>query len=524
MSCRNAATLLLFVGLAIAHTWPLASAPAHLSRNDNADAMLNEWTLAWIAHQLPRDPLRLFDANIFHPERNTLAFSEHLLLPAIAVAPLVWSGASPVLAFNLLLLAGFALSGWAMSLVVTRWSGDRMAGVLAGSLYAFNAHTLTRLPHVQAVHTEFLPIAMLALDHVLRAPGIRPALALGTAAALQSLTSGYLMVFTLLAGAAGALVRLSEWTRRTGIALALAAGLTMGIMLPVLLPYRAVRNEQRLVRSLDEVALYSAAPREYLTTTGRLHYGLWSAQFYRRRDALFPGVASIALAAVAIGTGVAVRDRRARMWLAAAAAGFVLSFGPAIPAYVWLYDAVPLLQGLRAASRFGFLTLAGLAVLAAFGLRELRRRLPASGAVILGVSTIALAHVEALTAPNPYIPYTGIPRVYDAVASVPRAVIAEFPFPSEHRTPSNARYMLASTRHWHPMLNGYSGFVPDRYVEHARALAGFPDDASFEALTRAGVTHIVVHLDAMPGVSGALRARGLPLVASSPPIMIFSLK
>jgi hypothetical protein len=74
------------------------------------------------------------------------------------------------------------------------------------------------------------------------------------------------------------------------------------------------------------------------------------------------------------------------------------------------------------------------------------------------------------------------------------------------------------------MLNGYSGFVPDRYVEHARALAGFPDDASFEALTRAGVTHIVVHLDAMPGVSGALRARGLPLVASSPPIMIFSLK
>src|SRR6185312_541904 len=81
--------------LAIAHTWPLATAPGTLSRNDNGDAQLNEWIMAWVGHQLPRAPTRLFDANIFYPARDTLAFSEPLIVPALMGAPLQWLGASP---------------------------------------------------------------------------------------------------------------------------------------------------------------------------------------------------------------------------------------------------------------------------------------------------------------------------------------------------------------------------------------------------------------------------------------------
>src|SRR5439155_22848227 len=36
--------LALFAGLAVLHTWPLATAPASLSRNNNDDTILNEWT------------------------------------------------------------------------------------------------------------------------------------------------------------------------------------------------------------------------------------------------------------------------------------------------------------------------------------------------------------------------------------------------------------------------------------------------------------------------------------------------
>ena len=66
---RSGAALLCLL-LAIVHTWPLALNLAHLSRNDNGDAQLNEWILAWVAHQLPRDPIHLFEANIFYPAHD----------------------------------------------------------------------------------------------------------------------------------------------------------------------------------------------------------------------------------------------------------------------------------------------------------------------------------------------------------------------------------------------------------------------------------------------------------------------
>ena len=101
---------ILCTALAIVHTWPLATSPAVLSRNDNGDAQLNEWILAWVAHAIPRAPLHLFQANIFYPAKDTLAFSEPLIVPGLLGAPIAWLGGSPVLVFNLMVLAGFALT------------------------------------------------------------------------------------------------------------------------------------------------------------------------------------------------------------------------------------------------------------------------------------------------------------------------------------------------------------------------------------------------------------------------------
>src|SRR5436190_23172295 len=135
--------------LAVIHTWPLATDPGTLSRNDNGDAMLNEWIMAWVAHELPRAPSRLFEAPIFYPAHDALAFSEPLIVPALLGAPLGWMGGSPVLVFNIILMAGFALTAWATARLVIEWTGDRAAGLLAGSMFAFNTHTLTRLGHMQ---------------------------------------------------------------------------------------------------------------------------------------------------------------------------------------------------------------------------------------------------------------------------------------------------------------------------------------------------------------------------------------
>src|SRR6185295_1447151 len=95
--------------------------------------------------------------------------------------------------------------------VVSRWAGDSAAGILSGMLVAFNAHTLTRLPHIQAQHAEFLPLALLSLDALLTKPRWRSAIWLSIWFVLQALASIYLLVFTAIALTVAALARPEDW-------------------------------------------------------------------------------------------------------------------------------------------------------------------------------------------------------------------------------------------------------------------------------------------------------------------------
>ncbi len=483
------ASLAVFVGLAVAHTWPLATAPGTLSRNDNGDAVLHEWIMAWVAHQVVNDPLHLFDANIFFPERNTLAYSDHLFVPSMMVAPLLWAGASPVLAHNIALLAGLALTGWVTCLVVRRWTASWAAGLLSGCLVAFNSFTLTRLTQIQDLHLEFFPLLLVALDRLMARPSVRHALAAAVWYVLQALTGTYVMVFTALAAFAAAVSRPREWTGTFIRYALLAAAVAGALLLPFLLPYYFARVEVGLGRSLEEVRQFSAAPTDYLAAAGRVHFVTWSRRYFEG-DALFPGVTSLVLAAVGLLTAVR-RDPRARMVLAFGLAAFAMSFGPAFPPYRWLYLVFPPLAGIRGAVRFGQFAVVALGVLAGFGLARLQHRGQARWP--LTAALLVAANAEAWVAPITYTPYRGIAPVYDVLPRLGRqAVLVWLPFPSSAQFQLNAPFMLVSTRTWQRMLNGYSGFKPPSYYRHAEALARFPDAASVRYLVEVGVTHVLV--------------------------------
>lgn len=487
--------LVLFALLAAAHTWPLATAPGTLSRNDTADTVLHEWIMAWVAHQVVADPVHLFDANIFYPERRTLAYSDHLFVQSMMGAPLTWAGASPVLVHNLVLLAGFALTGWTACLVLWWWTGSPIAGVVAGSLLAFNSFTLTRLPQIQDLHLEFFPLALFALDRLLTAPRTRHALSLAGWFILQALTGTYLMVFTTMALVTATLARPVDWMgprfRLIAPRALLASAVSLVALLPFLLPYSYARDTVGLGRSLDETERYSAVFTDYLAGAGRLHFDTWSARFFEG-DALFPGVAALVLAAYAAATG-GWRDPRQRMVLAIGLMAFALSFGPAFPPYRWLYRVFPLLTGIRGAVRFGQIVLAALAILAGFGLARLTRRVTPRLAMMLGVVAVLAVNAEAWRAPLYYSPYGGIPPVYDTLQQVARkAVLVWFPFFDSARFHQNAPFMLVSTRTFNPMLNGYSGFKPASYYRHVAALASFPDEGSIRYLQASGVSVVLV--------------------------------
>ena len=197
--------LLLYTLLALVVTHPLWLHSADAVPGDIGDPLLNTWIIAWDAHATLTNPLQLFDANIFFPLPNTLAYSEHLYSTAALILPLGLVSGQPVLGYNLSLLLSFPLAGLGMYLLVLHWTHRHGAAFLAGLAYAFAPYRLAAIAHLQLLTIQWLPFSLLALDWILKSqtPHPRshrakywPLFVIFTT--LQVLASWYLAVFTVL--------------------------------------------------------------------------------------------------------------------------------------------------------------------------------------------------------------------------------------------------------------------------------------------------------------------------------------
>jgi hypothetical protein len=135
---------------------------------------------------------------------------------------------------------------------------------------------------------------------------------------------------------------------------------------------------------------------------------------------------------------------------------------------------------------------------------------------------------EALRAPIGYVWFDRVPAIYDVLTTEPNAIVVEVPFPMPSQWFLNGPYMVNATRHWRPMLNGYSGFRPPSYEKSYEAMSAFPSDRSLIMLHELGVTHVVIHEQAYSEgveqrVKDLARVHSLAQVAHDGDITIFRL-
>jgi hypothetical protein len=505
---RRPATLLLTcVLLAALHTWPLVTAPHRYSRVDNGDFLLNAWAISWVAHQLPRDPLHLFDANMFWPEPRTLAFSEAMIVQGVIAAPFVWMGASPILAYNITMLAGFVLTAFFFGMLARRWTGSWTAAYVTASAAGFNAHLFTRLAHLQAMHVEFVAVVLLGMDLVFTRQRVRDAIVLGAGFALQGLTSIYLLSFTTWAAifAAGSrMVTATRGTRARAVALLTGAGVVAVLLLSFyLLAYLRLHEDRSFARAAEDNQTFAGKYTDYLSTVSHAHYW-WSQYFVDQSSSInFPGLTVLALTGVALAHRATRRDARVGMAVAVMVGCALASMVARVPGYERIHGWVPLFWAVRVQAHMGQVVLLAMSLVAGYGAWRLRARWGSRPAAwVVPVVLVVLINAEALRAPIPWREFTGIPPIYDTLATIPRAVIVELPAFDRQAAFGNARYLLNSTRHWHPMVNGYSGFVPASYARAAEALKTFPDMQALEMLRARQVTHVVVHETPFVGMYG----------------------
>jgi hypothetical protein len=307
------------------------------------------------------------------------------------------------------------------------------------------------------------------------------------------------------------------------------AGFTATLVLaPYLAAYYQVHRTTGFSRTVDDASRFAGSWVDYLKTGSRVHFALWADRFYPRSDSsTFPGVVGALLVIVAIIWQETRRDARVRLCLMAAIGCAAVSMLPHLPLYPLLHRMVPLFSAIRHTATIGLIVLLMIAVVAGFGVAGLGRRWrsartwPAVAAVLC-----ALVNVEALRAPLEYTPFPGIPPVYDTLARQPGAVVVELPFFAPRDFYGSGSYMLNSTRHWRPILNGYSGFRPASYYETYEAVRSFPDLAALIALHDRGVTHVVVHADwfSPAAIEAIDRTASLQKVAQSGDIRVYRLR
>jgi len=291
-------------------TWPIAPRAGD-AMSDLWDAKLNAWIFHWDFHQTLRDPFHLFDANIFHPARYTLALSENLFGAALFGFPLYAAGTSTLFAYNFLFLLGVflsALGAWALAREVT---GDAEASLLAGIVYALSPWRMSQIPHVRFQWGVFLPLLLLFLVRFLEG-GRRLDLALfAVCFAWNALTNVHYALFSgVLVGVLlvfEALRRGSSARKRLLAALA-AAGVAALAVSPFFLPYARVSRMYGLRRSAHEAEFYSGRVTEFLAAGVRNKlYGAATQRFSHAEGDFFPGLVPLALATVAVA-----RSRRRR--------------------------------------------------------------------------------------------------------------------------------------------------------------------------------------------------------------------
>jgi hypothetical protein len=325
--------------------------------------------------------------------------------------------------------------------------------------------------------------------------------------ALQGLACGYYGIFGGLMAGFGVVwfgIGGHRWRQLRYWLLAAGAALVALLLVgPFYAPYLEIRDAG-FGRTLADARLHAADWRAYFVSPMWMHR--WLLDLVRRfgdwREVLFPGVLPIALATLALVRGLRRRDgrdvpvTRSVLGFYAALGGLACwaSFGPDGGLYTLLHETMPFFSMIRAPARFGLLVTMALAILGGVGLASLDRSLAARPRRVVVAVVLVFAVARSTVGGLVLFDLPPTPLAYQRLSALPRGAVAEFPFwigpVDRHR---HTEYMLWSTVHWQPLINGYSDHIPPAMVADMPRLATFPDPAAWRVLRDREARYVVLH-------------------------------
>jgi hypothetical protein len=491
------------------------------------DELLIAWIYNWVPHALSTDPLNLFNANIYYPYTNTLAYSELFLTTSIiATLPAIFIN-EPMAAVNFTTISSLALLGFSVYILAHYITKNYAASLISGLLVTFSPAVIDKFVHIQMLAIYFVPLSIVFFLLFINTKKTKYLSLCMLCFALQTLNSilpGYFIAFSLTILSvfyyfynkkAKSLV-----TKKNGLVIAIS----LLVIIPFILPYFLVSREFNYVRDIRDT-IHLAMQFEdffYVNTSSKLEPILSSLQSRNDMpdvDYKF-GFIGGAFTLLSIGSIIFfVRNYKKQNWthnaiFGISIFGLIMSLGPflhlfratvhepfPIPLpYVIFYYLIPGFQGIRNSSRWEMLFIIAIAIVIAVVLHQVLKNTSKSKQFFI-YSFLIICIIAEFNFPLRFqqVPRKkDFPQVYSWLNTTPKdTVIIEMPIYTWDMQPyvmnENLREYY-STVHFRKMVNGASGFSPPPWQESTRSLLkNFPNDNAIQKLSSMDVDYIIVH-------------------------------
>jgi len=513
---KNIFIVSLFLFFTVLFTFPLI---LNLKDSviDPGDPVLNAYILSWDTHALLNDPMNFFNANIFYPANLALTFSEHLLSNLLFFAPVYIITNNPLLSFNVTIIITIFLTGIFTYIFVKYITGNSYAAFISGFIFAFGPPKFAQISHFQLITMEWIPLALYFFERYLAVPKKRYIFLFSLVFILQLCSSYYLAYGFLVIASVYMLLRLMMNHKSLNFIfmknITISLLMTGLIFIAITYPYIISRKVWGFKRSMDECIAFSADLFSYMSISTKniifLGHSIFSATTFNHEKILFPGIICLVLSIIAIKQ----KNQFKLPLLIGAISSFILSLGPFLQVnntltkiplpYLVFYKLIPGFSSMRVPSRFGLMVFFILSILSGIGIKAIYEKTISKKKFIL-IFALLIVGIFAEYWCYPY-PVTKFEfskselNAYKWVKGHGDSAVIEYPVILDNsKQDINCRYMLGSTIHWKPIVNGYSGFTPSTYYEIAQNIKEIPGEEDLEFFRGIGVNTVVLHRDKIP--------------------------
>jgi hypothetical protein len=509
----------LYTALTLVYFWPLPRLWRDHLGPELGDPLFVLYILKWGVHQIHLGLPDFWNANLFYPTRGALALSEHLLGPAAQLAVFETVIPNAIAGYNFLFLSSFVASALATCWVLRRCGLSWVAAVLGGWMFAYSPFRLTQTPHLQILIAQWIPLTLWFWDRLLTRRTAKNAV-LFLLFYLLTLSGGCYLAYMIHFPLAAILVSRALEQRRELIAVrslrlfvpvALVAGAAVAALF---LPYIRISRSLGLTRTPAEVQEFGATLVSYFSPSYESFYfgkptrqllrsilGGAAELFFRSENSLFAGFLPTLF--FFVGAVAAWRGRRNRgdlprdVWARGLALSGLVCFALSLAVvYEPLMRVIPGLSGMRVPARFYALVSLTVVYFAARGVDLLLGRLPgpkARAAIAAALAVLLAVELAPRTLPwRPLAKEDEMPEVYRWIRDEPSVrSIVELPIHDDGR---EIQYLYASTVHWKPIANGFSGYVPASHQALTESIPHLlPGPAGLERLHSLWISHILIH-------------------------------